>query len=172
MLVKTTSRRIGSDEENSSSALEGGNTSATTSPGFTRSYTYESTEDSGPKRRFEPQGLGFRYDGPTSIGAQQPNSPTGKSKSYYFETSVSSCCLIIGSSSSGKKNVGVAFSYVAGEEGKLADASRVLKNTSPRHGSAPRSLEKEEKEVKSMNIDYVESAYLKDKDTNATSATS
>lgn len=78
MLVKTTSRRIGSDEESSIAALES-NTSAATSPGFTRSYTYESTEDSGPKRRFEPQGLGFRYDGPSSIGAQQPNSPTGKS---------------------------------------------------------------------------------------------
>lgn len=38
---------------------------------------YDSAEDSGPKRRFEPQGIGFRYDGPTSVGAHQPTSPTG-----------------------------------------------------------------------------------------------
>ncbi|EFX65741.1 hypothetical protein DAPPUDRAFT_219239 [Daphnia pulex] len=66
--------------------------------------------------------------------------------------------------SSGKKNVGLAFSYVAGEEGKVADASRVLKNTSPRAVNIPSSVEKKEREITTSNIDYVESAYLKDKD--------
>lgn len=144
VLVKTTTRRIGSDEESGVSASEG-LTTTTTSPGFTRSYTYNATEDSGAKRRFEPQSLGFRYDGQTSTAAQQPNSPTG-------------------SSSSGKKNVGLAFSYVAGEEEKLADASRILKNTSPRGDTVARSYDKTDKEIKESNIDYVESAYLKDKD--------
>ncbi len=68
--------------------------------------------------------------------------------------------------------MGVAFSYVAGEEAnKLADASRVLKNTSPRQGNAPRSLDKDEKEIKPINMDYVESAYLKEKDANVASVT-
>ena len=71
-----------------------------------------------------------------------------------------------GSSSSAKKNVGLAFSYVAGDEGKVADASRVLKNTSPRAVNTPGSLEKKEREMTTSNIDYVESAYLKDKDAN------
>ncbi|XP_046444093.1 protein 4.1 homolog isoform X3 [Daphnia pulex] len=144
VLVKTTSRRIGSDEETSPSALKSG-TTATTSPGFTRSYTYDSPEESDMKRRFEPQNLGFRYDGQPVSGTQQPNSPTG-------------------SSSSGKKNVGLAFSYVAGEEGKVADASRVLKNTSPRAVNIPSSLEKKEREITTSNTDYVESAYLKGND--------
>ncbi|XP_057373633.1 band 4.1-like protein 3 isoform X2 [Daphnia carinata] len=150
VLVKTTSRRIGSDEESGVSASEGLPTT-TTSPGFTRSYTYNATEDSGTKRRFEPQSLGFRYDGQPSVGAQQPNSPTG-------------------SSSSGKKNVGLAFSYVAGDEEKLADASRILKNTSPRGDNLSRSYDKTEKDTKQGHIDYVESAYLKDKDTEQLSA--
>jgi hypothetical protein len=167
VLVKTTSRRIGSDEETSPSALKSG-TTATTSPGFTRSYTYDSPEESDMKRRFEPQNLGFRYDGQPVSGTQQPNSPTGmrllfvcfffcpSTKFIYFR--------IAGSSSSGKKNVGLAFSYVAGEQGKVADASRVLKNTSPRAVNIPSSLEKKEREITTSNIDYVESAYLKDKD--------
>lgn len=71
---------------------------------------------------------------------------------------------MLGSSSSGKKNVGLAFSYVAGDEEKLADASRVLKNTSPRGGNLAKSYDKTEKNTKQSNVDYVESAYLKDKD--------
>jgi hypothetical protein len=51
---------------------------AATSPGFTRSYTYDTTEESDTKRRFEPQNLGFRYDGQPVSGTPQPNSPTGK----------------------------------------------------------------------------------------------
>jgi hypothetical protein len=77
VLVKTTTRRIGSDEETSLSQSEG-MAAGTTSPGFTRSYTYNSPEDSGIKRRFEPQSLGFRYDGQTTTETQQPKSPTGK----------------------------------------------------------------------------------------------
>lgn len=75
--MKTTTRRIGSDEETSASQSEG-MAAGTTSPGFTRSYTYNSPGDSGTKRRFEPQSLGFRYDGQTATGAQLPKSPTGK----------------------------------------------------------------------------------------------
>lgn len=70
-----------------------------------------------------------------------------------------------GSSSSGKKNVGLAFSYVAGDEGKLADASKVLKNTSPRHEKSTKAADGDERGNKD-NIDYVESAYLKEKDSN------
>ena len=56
---------------------------AATSPGFTRSYTYDTTEESDTKRRFEPQNLGFRYDGQPVSGTPQPNSPTGKT-SFFF----------------------------------------------------------------------------------------
>lgn len=62
--------------------------------------------------------------------------------------------------------MGLAFSYVAGDEGKLADASKVLKNTSPRHEKSTKSAGGEDKERKQNDIDYVESAYLKEKDSN------
>ena len=38
---------------------------------------------------------------------------------------------ILGSNSSGKRNVGVAYSYIGGEESKVAEASKGLRNTSP-----------------------------------------
>jgi hypothetical protein len=57
----------------------------------------------------------------------------------------------------------LAFNYVAGDEGKVADASRILKITSPKQGNIPSSFEKKESEIKTSKIEFVESAYLKDK---------
>lgn len=57
---------------------------SSTSPGFTRPYTYDSNEGSSPKRRFSPLGMGFRYDSRSpSAEPQQPQSPTGKLHGYH-----------------------------------------------------------------------------------------
>ena len=76
-------------------------------------------------------------------------------------------CLRAGSSS-GKKAVGLAFNYVAGEEGKMADATKALRNTSPvpvaAHGATtPVSPAKGRTDINPASMDYVESAALKSK---------
>lgn len=76
--MKTTRRRIGSDDEVEPPLKSKSGVSASTSPGFTRPYVYETSEaDPNSKRRYEPQGMGFRYDAQSGTGAQQPKSPTG-----------------------------------------------------------------------------------------------
>ena len=85
-MVKTTSRRIGSDEEADPSFKTQGGMSPSTSPGFTRPYVYETPEvDPTSKRRYEPQGMGFRYDPQSAAAAaQQPKSPTGNLEDLYI----------------------------------------------------------------------------------------
>jgi len=88
--------------------------------------------------------MGFRYDAQSGAGANQPKSPSG-------------------STSSGKKSVGLAFNYVAGGETKVAEASRGLKSTSPlpQQSLSPKPINKVE--INPITIDYVESAALKQK---------
>lgn len=72
----------------------------------------------------------------------------------------------VGSSGSpGKKAVGLAFNYAAGEEKNLAEASRVLKHTSTVGAEQPSSerVNKDKVEINPSNMDYVESAVLKNK---------
>merc|ERR1712071_700199 len=172
VLVKTTSRRIGSsDDEDEAFLRHSGPGSGPVSPNsaFTRPYTYESNVDDHSRRKFEPQGVGFRYDAHNAGHSQQPKSPNG-------------------SNSSGKRNVGVAYSYIGGEESKVAEASKGLRNTSPipvpiptvpttRTASpartvspilisspartAPADQEAVEIEINPVTMDYVESAGLK-----------
>ena len=62
--------------------------------------------------------------------------------------------------------MGLAFNYVAGEESKMADASKILKNSSSSPPPKPSSaiIAKSEKvEINPTNLDYVESAALKAK---------
>lgn len=63
------------------------------------------------------------------------------------------------SSDLGTKNLGLASGYLGIDEGKVNDGSRFIKNSSPSMG-----FKSSEKEMRSSNIDYVESAYLKDKE--------
>merc|ERR1712071_708030 len=178
VLVKTTSRRIGSsDDEDEAFLRHSGPGSGPVSPNsaFTRPYTYESNVDDHSRRKFEPQGVGFRYDAHNAGHSQHPKSPNG-------------------SNSSGKRNVGVAYSYIGGEESKVAEASKGLRNTSPipvpiptvpttRTASpartvspiltsspilisspartAPADQEAVEIEINPVTMDYVESAGLK-----------
>ena len=113
--MKTTSRRIGSGEEaglspkskdetrlsstlpastspTSTSRTSTSPTSTSPTSGFTRPYTYEASDDANTKRRFEPQSMGFRYEGQSSTGVQQQKSPTGNCV-YLF------CAFFKGSSS-------------------------------------------------------------------------
>jgi len=78
VLVKTTSRRIGSSDEDTSDVTVR-DKPATVSPAFTRPYMYESSvDDDNTKRKFEPYGVGFRYEGRSSEQSQPPTSPSGK----------------------------------------------------------------------------------------------
>ena len=94
VLVKTTSRRIGSSDEDAGDvtlrgksapgagpeAGPGSSGAGSVSPAFTRPYTYESNiDEDNTKRKFEPYGVGFRYDGRSSEQSQPATSPTGKS---------------------------------------------------------------------------------------------
>ena len=87
VLVKTTSRRIGSsDDEDEAFLRHSGPGSGPVSPNsaFTRPYTYESNVDDHSRRKFEPQGVGFRYDAHNAGHSQQPKSPNGN---FFFDFS-------------------------------------------------------------------------------------
>ncbi len=117
--------------------------------------------------------MGFRYDSRSpSAEPQQPQSPTGKLQltfviffPYKIQTHHLKFCLFLsvaGSSSSPKKNIGLSFNYVAGEEKKVVEASRGLKTvTSPQSPVVPGS--RGTVEINPANMDYVESAALKEK---------
>lgn len=91
-----------------------------------------------------------------------------------LKLNVNEFCMFVcvGSGSSGKKAVGVAFSYVAGEENKVAEGSKALKSASPQPVHAPTtaatsaSTVGDKPGINPTGIDYVESASLKSKPTS------